>query len=182
MGYSRRKWGSQRKQRKTYKNDEIRAFNVQVIGSEGESMWMYTRNKAIEMAYEQWMDLVQIKYDPVEKVCTAKIMDFGKYMYEKKRQESDKKKGAKKWQKEVKFWYNIWDHDLLMKVGRAKEFLSAWYTVRVVVMLKWREKAYREIVRTKLDFVTKELELLWRPQSVKQENFWFSLMVFPVKK
>jgi len=54
------------------------------------------------------MDLVQVSYDPKTKICTAKVIDFGKYQYENKKLESEKRKKMKsKVQKEIKFGYNI---------------------------------------------------------------------------
>jgi translation initiation factor IF-3 len=50
------------------------------------------RSKALEMSTEQGLDLVQIAYDPKQQVSTAKIVDFGKRQYDKKKAENEKKK------------------------------------------------------------------------------------------
>lgn len=76
------------------------------------------------IAEEQGVDLVQIGYNPTEQISTAKLVDFGRFMYDKKKTENEKKKKQKqKGQKEVKFGYNIGEHDLELKVKKAQEFL-----------------------------------------------------------
>ncbi len=137
-----------------------------------------SRAKALQVAWEKGMDLVQIHYDPDKKVCTAKIIDFWKYQYEKKKQESEKRKTQKKKiQKEIKFWYNIWDNDLKMKFNKAVEFLWKWHPVKINVVLRWREKVYKDIVRAKLDALEEKFKEHGKSLWVKNENFWFSLVI-----
>lgn len=175
-----RPWAKQ--QRRVYKNDEIKAFKVLIITEEGEKIGLYQRDKALEMAQAEWMDLVQIGYNAEEKVATAKIIDFGKYMYEKKKTDSAKKKTSKqKWQKELKFWYNISEHDLELKIKKANEFLSEWYVVKVMVVLRGREKAYKDIVRAKVEMVEHQLQDIAKSQGIKDEVFGFSLVLLAKK-
>jgi translation initiation factor IF-3 len=95
------------------------------------------RAKALELAEEQGFDLVQMSYDAQEQVCTAKLVDYGKYMYDKKKTEQEKKKKTKsKEQKELKFGYTIGENDLDMKTRKATEFLQDGHAVRVSVVLK----------------------------------------------
>ena len=168
------------KSRRIYKNEDIKAFTVQVVNSEWENLWEMPRSKALEMASEQWLDLVQIAYDPKKQVSTAKIVDFWKRQYDKKKAENEKRKNQRnKWQKEVKFWYKIGDHDLEMKLKKWKEFLSEWYVLRVAIVLKWREKIYKELAREKMLRAEEILSESWKSQWVKQEQFWFTLLIFP---
>lgn len=89
------------------------------------------------MAQDEGMDLVQIGYNAEEKVATAKIIDFGRYMYDKKKTDNQKKKQSKqKGQKEIKFGYNISEHDLELKIKKAHEFLDEGYVVKVMVVLR----------------------------------------------
>jgi translation initiation factor IF-3 len=171
-----------KQQRKVFKNDEIKAFKVLVVTQEWEKVGIFPRDRALAMAAEQWMDLVQIWYNPEEKIATAKIVDFWKYMYEKKKWDSEKKKQQKqKWQKEMKFGYNIWDNDLALKIKKSKEFLGEWYTVKMMVVLRWREKIYKDIVRTKLEFAEQELVNDAKSHWIKDELFGFSLVLLPKK-
>ena len=183
MAIRKSRWNSSKKARRVFKNDEIKAFTIQVIDEEWENLWEMPRAKALNMAWEKWLDLVQISYDPKTKTCTAKIVDFGKYQYDQKKAENEKKKKQKKkWQKNIKFGYNIWDNDLDLKIKKAIEFLKGGYNVKVNVILKWREKVYRAIARTRLDVVEEQLAEVWRSQWVKQENFWFTLMIMSLAR
>lgn len=176
----RRKWG---RQWKVYKNQDIKAFKIQVVNDEWENLWLMTRSKALATAEENWLDLVQISYDANTKICTAKMLDYWKYQYDKKKAENEKKKSQKnKWQKEIKIWYNIGDQDLIMKVNKWIDFLAKWYTLRVVVKLRWREKVYANIARTKIDFVESQLFDHAKSQWLKKEGFGFSVLFFPLKK
>jgi len=171
-----------KQQRRVFKNDEIKAFKVLVMTQEWEKVGIFPRDRALAMASEQGMDLVQIWYNPEEKIATAKIVDFGKYMYEKKKWDSEKKKQQKqKWQKEMKFGYNIGDNDLSLKIKKTKEFLAEWYTVKLMVVLRWREKIYKDIVRTKLEFAEQELADAAKSHWIKDELFGFSLVLLPKK-
>ncbi len=154
-----------------------------MVDEDWEKLWTMPRAKALALASWKGLDLVQINYDPKTKVCTAKIVDFGKYQYEKKKAESEKRKKQKTMvQKEIKFWYNIWDHDLALKVKKAIEFLSKWNPVKVNVVLRWREKAYKDIVRAKLDWVEEQLREYGKSQWVKSESFGYTILIVPSKR
>lgn len=89
---------------KVFKNDDIKAHKILVIDADGEKLGVMPRAKALAIAQEQGVDLVQIGYNATEQISTAKLVDFGKYMYDKKKTESEKKKKQKqKGQKEIKF-------------------------------------------------------------------------------
>lgn len=181
MAYQKNKWNN--KWWRIFKNEDIKAFTILVVDEEWEQIWTMPRAKALELASGQWLDLVQINYDPKTKICTAKMIDFGKYQYENKKMESEKRKKQKTMvQKEIKFWYNIWDHDLEMKVKRAIDFLKKWNPVKINVVLRWREKAYKDIVRTKLVWVEEQLKDHWRSQGIKSENYWYTLSIMSIKK
>lgn len=154
-----------------------------VIDAEGKNLWVMPRAKALGMAEDQWLDLVQIGYNPKEQVSTAKIVDFGKWMYEKKKAENENKKKQKnKWQKEVKFWYNIGDHDLDLKLKKAAEFLGDWYTLKLMVVLRWREKIYKNLVVEKMQRAELFLSDYWKSQGVKEEQFGFTLVLLSKQK
>ena len=154
-----------------------------LVDEDWSNLWVVPRAKALAKAEEKWMDLVQLAYDPKEKIATAKIIDYGKYMYEKKKKESEKKKQQKaKWQKEIKFWYNIGDHDLEIKIKKAQEFLSQWHAVKLMVVLRWREKAYKQLVKEKFEVIKETMMEHGRPQSIKEEQFGFVLVVLPKRR
>lgn len=87
-----------------FKNQDIKAFKILVVAEDGEQLGIMPRAKALELAEEQGFDLVQMSYDAQQQLCTAKLVDYGKYMYDKKKTEQEKKKKNKtKEQKELKF-------------------------------------------------------------------------------
>ena len=91
------------KQFKTFMNEAIKAPNIMVVTEERENLWVFNRRRALEMAEEKWLDLVQISYDAATMQCTALMTDYGKYMYKKQKNEKEKKKNQKnKWLKELK--------------------------------------------------------------------------------
>ena len=141
-----------------YINDKIKAFEVIVISEEGENLGKMKRFDALALAESQWLDLVQLSYNPIDKVCTAKITDFGKYMYEKKKVSKEKKKTINKWMKQMKFAYAIGTNDLLLKIKKIKELLDEWYTMRVFVQLKGRENIYKDKVIEKFMFIQDQLK------------------------
>lgn len=182
MGFKRRSSGP-KKSRRIFKNDDIKAFNIDVIDENGEKLGTMPRAKALWLARDKGLDLVQTNYDPVTKICSAKIVDFGKYQYENKKAEADKRKKQKaKLQKEVKFGYRIWDHDLELKVKKGIEFLGKWHPLKVSVVLKGREKMYKDIVRIKLVWVEEKLKEFGKTQGIKNESHGYTLLVMPTKQ
>lgn len=172
-----------KQQRRTYKNDQIKAFKILVIDADGNQLGVMSRAKALSMAQEQWLDLVQIWYNPTDQVSTAKIVDFGKWKYDKQKTESEKKKKQKnKGQKEVKFGYNIGDHDLDLKLKKAAEFLQDWYAVKLMVVLRWREKMYKSLVIEKMDRAELYLSEFGKSQWAKEEQFGFTLVLLSKKR
>lgn len=167
-----------------YINDKIKAFEVIVITDDGENLGKMKRFDALALAQEQWLDLVQLSYNPIDKVSTAKITDFGKYMYEKKKTVKEKKKSANKWMKQMKFAYGIWTNDLLLKVKKVKEMLEEWYTVRVFAQLKWRENIYKDKIVEKLLSVQEELKDVAKTQSPqpKQDKNTYSFIFMGLSK
>ena len=167
-----------------YVNDKIKAFEVIVVTEDWENLGKMSRYNALSLAKEQWLDLVQLSYNPIDKVCTARITDVGKYLYEKKKVAKEKKKTANKGMKQMKFSYSIADNDLDLKISKVKEMLDIGYTVRVFVQLKWRENIYKWKAVDKLHYVQKALDGYARSQSPepKQDKNTFSYMFNSVKK
>ncbi len=169
--------------RPVYVNEKIKAFNVMVVGADGENVWVVPRAKALQMAYDQWLDLVQVAYNPKDKISTAKIVDFWKYMYEKWKKEREKKKQQAKWLKQIKMWYSIGDNDLAMKVDKAVKSLEKWYTVKFFIKIRWRERVYKDKVIQRLKTIKEELQYIARSQypHPKEERNGYSIILLPNK-
>lgn len=179
-GSDNRQW--QQRQKMVFVNSQIKAPTITIIDETGAVLWTFPRNRAFDMASEQEKDLVQMTYDPEKMISTAKLIDYGKYMYDKGKREKEKKKSQKGMTtKELKIKYAIGDNDLRMKMDKAKEMLAEWYSVKVVIRLKGREKIYSEKAKERLVQLLQELSTSGRPQSTipKEEWQWYSILLFP---
>lgn len=125
-----------------YLNEQIKAPNIIIVDAAGANLWTFPRKRALEMAEEQGLDLVQIRYDAVTMTSTVKMVDYGKYMYQKWKDDKEKRKTQKPTVlKEIKINYAIWENDLQMKMKKAIEFLKDRSNVKFFIKLKWREKS-----------------------------------------
>ncbi|HZW61890.1 MAG TPA: translation initiation factor IF-3 [Candidatus Babeliales bacterium] len=126
-------------------NDKIRSERVQLITHEGENVGVVPTLKALRMAQEVNLDLVLIAEQGKEGVPVAKIMDFGKVLYEKKKQQAEAKKHQKVIQvKEIKIRPKIGEHDYLTKMNQAIDFLKAGKRVKITLFFKGRENATKD--------------------------------------
>jgi translation initiation factor IF-3 len=119
-------------------NQQIRAIDVQVIGSDGNNLGTLPLNKAIEKAKEEGLDLIEISPNVNPPVC--KIMDMGKYKYDlQKKTNIAKKKQKIVALKEIKMRPGTDVHDYNFKVKNAKKFLTNKDKVKFTVKFKGRE-------------------------------------------
>jgi translation initiation factor IF-3 len=119
-------------------NQQIRAIDVQVIGSDGNNLGILPLNKAIEKAKEEGLDLIEISPNANPPVC--KIMDMGKYKYDlQKKANIAKKKQKVVALKEIKLRPGTDVHDYNFKVKNAKKFLVNKDKVKFTVKFKGRE-------------------------------------------
>jgi translation initiation factor IF-3 len=119
-------------------NQQIRAIDVQVIGSDGNNVGILTLKKAIELAKEEGLDLIEISPNANPPVC--KIMDMGKYKYDlQKKTNIAKKKQKVVALKEIKMRPGTDVHDYNFKVKNAKKFLVNKDKVKFTVKFKGRE-------------------------------------------
>lgn len=143
-------------------NEHIRAKELRIIGSNGENVGVISRAEALMRAQDEGLDLVLIS-KPDADVIVAKIMDFGKFLYEKKKQDNKAKKQQKVIQvKEVKFRPNIGDQDYMIKVKRAGEFLSDGKRVKCTLQFRrGRELAnMAQVGSAMFERITSDLEAL----------------------
>jgi len=143
-------------QKYTRTNNRIRVPEVQVIDQNGKQLGVLRTPEALALAREQELDLVEV--GPHMKPPIAKIMDYGKYMYQKEKKE--KKTGGRQKDQEtktVRVGFKTGDHDLRFKAKKALEFLEAGNIVRVELILRGRERALAHIGREKVDTFLKLL-------------------------
>ncbi len=164
-----------------YLNEQIKAPNIVIVDEAWGNLWTFPRRKALEMAEEQWKDLVQLRYDAATMTSTVKIVDYGKYMYQKSKDDKEKRKSMKPTTlKEIKINYAIWDNDLQMKLKKAIEFLKDRYNVKFFIKLRWREKIYANKAKEKLVSIKNDLAEYGKSQfdTPKQEAQGYSIILF----
>jgi translation initiation factor IF-3 len=98
----------------------------------------------LQLAEERGLDLVEISPDADPPVC--KIVDWGKYNYQRTKQQQKNRKTAKTLEmKQMRFGLKISQHDLDIKMDKVKKFLEAGHKVKLVLVYRGREQAHREI-------------------------------------
>ncbi len=124
------------------RNERIRAREVRLIDPEGKQLGVVDTNKALEVARQLGLDLVEISPNARPPVC--RILDFGKYMYEQSKKSKDKQSTTSKI-KEVKFRVRIEQHDYMTKLRRAEEFLYKGNKVKMTLMFRGREMEHQQL-------------------------------------
>jgi translation initiation factor IF-3 len=123
-------------------NEKIRAPRLQLIAEDGRNIGIVSRAEALKLAQEANLDLVLIAEEGREGVPVAKVMDFGKSLYEKKKKQHEAKKHQKVIQvKEIKMGPKIGEHDFQTKMRQAIEFLKEGKRVKLTLFFKGRENA-----------------------------------------
>ncbi len=126
--------------------DEGFAENTQmrIIGADGEQLGILTAASALNSAYEKGFDLVLIAPQSVPPV--ARIMDYGKFRFEREKKKKEAKKNQQKVEvKEVQLSCKIEQNDFNTKVTNARKFLTAGNKVKVLVVFKGRQLAHQEV-------------------------------------
>lgn len=122
-------------------NEQIRAKELRVIGSEGEAVGIISLSEALAMAEEKELDLVLIA--PTGNPPVARVMDLSKFVYEQSKKEKIAKKNQKSFDiKEVRLSPNIEDHDIEIKARRAEKFINDGDKVKVTIRFRGREADY----------------------------------------
>ena len=123
-------------------NHMIRVPQVRLVG-DNITVGVYTIQEAIKMAQEQQLDLVEISPTADPPVC--KIIDYNKFLYEKKKKEKEQKAKSKTSEvKEIRFTPNTDDHDFDFKAKHAEKFLKDGNKVKAYVQFKGRAIQFKE--------------------------------------
>lgn len=125
-------------------NEAIRANSLRVIHENGDQLGIMDRSQALSIAKEQGLDLVEISPDASPPV--AKIINWGKYNYQRTKQLQKSKKNAKAAEiRQIRVGLKISDHDLGVKKRKADEFLQDGDKVKYVLVYRGRELAHKDI-------------------------------------
>jgi translation initiation factor IF-3 len=152
---------------------------VRVVGDDGEQLGILPTREALMRARELGLDLVEVA--PTSRPPVCRIMDFGKYKYEK----SKKEKAARKRQhqvvvKEIKMRPKIETHDYEFKKKHIVEFLEHGDKVKVTLQFRGREMAHIELGRELLDQLTADLEGVAKVEAPpRQEGRQMILLLTP---
>ena len=124
-------------------NHQIKARKVRLIDETGKAIGIIDIDKALELANKASLDLVEIASNSDPVVC--KILNYGKYRYDKEKQKKiNKKKQHVIHVKEIRFRPNVDDHDLIIKLKKAEKFLLNGDKLKVTIMFRGREFSRQE--------------------------------------
>lgn len=138
-------------------NGAIRADELRVIGPDGEQLGILSRAQAISEADKAGLDLVEIS--PNASPPVVKIVDWGKFQYQKMKEQQRNKKNAKVSEvKQMRLGLKIGAHDLDIKMRKIREFLAEGHKVKIMVFFRGREMAHQEIGHQLLKKIVEQLD------------------------
>lgn len=123
-------------------NDQIRISPLRVVDNLGEMLGVIPRDKALEIARERDLDLVEVA--PLERPPVCKIMDYGKFKFEQNRKVRKVKQHHSQ-MKEIRVRPQCGAHDLEVKLKHAREFLGEKDKVQITMQFRGREMAHTEV-------------------------------------
>ncbi|MFH1577492.1 MAG: translation initiation factor IF-3 [Candidatus Omnitrophota bacterium] len=131
-------------------NEKIRVPQVRVVGPEGNQLGVLPIQKALELAVQSELDLVEVAAQADPPVC--RIMDFSKFKYDQEKKERESKKHQVKTHlKEVRLKPNIDEHDYQVKLKHALVFLAKKDKVKVSLMFRGRQMQHMDLGKKVLD-------------------------------
>ena len=153
-----------------------------MIDQKGEQLGVLSNDKALELATNAGLDLVEVSPNADPPVC--RIMDFGKYQYELKKQQSDAKKKQKKTHvKMIKYRPGTEEADYQIKFKKLVEFIDNGDKVKVVIWFRGREVQHRELGMEMLDRIEQDTEeFAVVEQRAKMEGRQLGMMLAPISK
>jgi len=129
---------------------------VRVIGEDGANLGVLPVSRALEMAEEEELDLVEVSPGANPPVC--RIMDFGKFQYDKQKRERKARKQQKQVEvKEIQLGPKTDEHHLGFKVKNARKWIQDGMKVRVRIRFRGRENLHPEIGRDRLEKIAQDL-------------------------
>lgn len=129
---------------------------MRVIDSDGKQLGILPRREALRLAEERSLDLVEVA--PHAEPPVARLMDFGKYQYERAKREREARKATKHIEvKEIRLRPKTGEHDIAFKVRQARSFLENGAKVKVRIRFRGREITHPEVARAQLARIADEL-------------------------
>ncbi len=160
-------------------NERITSPQVRVIGGDGSQLGVMETRRALQMARDADVDLVEVAPNSDPPVC--RLLDYGKLLYLSSKKEKESKRGQRSTeQKEVRFRPNIGTHDLDAKVRKVREFIGDGSKVKLTVRFRGREAAHQQLGLSVLRKVADELKdevRLERPPAMEGRSL--SMVLIP---
>jgi translation initiation factor IF-3 len=173
--------GYDNRPRETRINERIRAREVRVIDENGEQIGIMAPLRALDLARERNLDLVEISPQANPPVC--KIMDYGRFKYESAKRENEARKRQKVSEvKEIRLHAHTDAHDIGVRVRKILQFLAEGDKVKVSIQFKGREIFHPELGRQMLEDIVTQLKgaaLVERSPSLEGRNMWMMLSRAP---
>ena len=162
-------------------NETIRVPEVRLIGASGENVGVVPTREALRMAREADLDLVEVAPNSTPPVC--RIMDFGKFLYEREKKEREARKTQTKIEvKEIRLRPKTTGHHREFKVEDARRWLDHNMKVRVTIRFRGREITYPEIALEDLREIAQSLsDISVVEQAPSIEGRAMSMMLVPAK-
>ncbi|WP_244897160.1 translation initiation factor IF-3 [Candidatus Coxiella mudrowiae] len=166
--------------KRTRVNKQIRLPEVRLIDEKGEQMGIVKIDRALTLAEEAGLDLVEVS--PTAKPPVCRIMNFGKYQFEQsKRKAAQKKKQRLIHLKEVKFRPATDVGDYQVKLRKIADFLERGDKVKVSLRFRGREMQHRELGLELLNRVKRDLRSIVIEQEPKLEGRQMTMVVMKGK-
>ena len=129
---------------------------MRVIDEDGNQLGILTRDEALQAAADRELDLVEISPDANPPV--VKIVDWGKYNYQRTKQQQKNKRSAKTLDmKQMRLGLKISEHDLGVKLRKVTDFLEAGHKVKITIFYRGRELAHKDLGYKLADKVISDL-------------------------
>jgi len=163
-------------------NNEINVPKVKLIDEKKQYMGIFDLAIALRIARERGYDLVEVAPDADPPVC--RLMNFGRYLYEKKRQERESKKHQHKTiVREMRMSMKISEHDYQVKLDKIKDFLNKGDRVKVKLRLRGRELLHADFGMKRIEKLIQDLEGLATLEAPpKQEEHTIMVCFIPPKR
>ena len=138
-------------------NHQIRAREVRVIDGDGTQLGVMSSRDALSLAMQRELDLVEVAPNANPPVC--RLMDYGKYLYEKQKRERESRKAQKQIEiKEIKLSPRTDEHDIQVALTKIRKFAKDGAKTRVRIRFKGREMAHPEVAQELLKRVAEEVK------------------------
>lgn len=129
---------------------------VRVIDENGQQLGIMPTRQALRIAEEKDLDLVEVAPNARPPVC--RLMDYGKYLYEKQKRERDARKAQKQIEvKEVRLRPKTDEHDIQVVLKKIRKFMSEGAKVRVRIRFRGREIAHPDVARSMMKRVAEDV-------------------------